>query len=32
MQRVSAGKEADLVNYKLITTCHKNSEPDSSAV
>jgi len=31
-QPASAGKEADLVNYKLITTCYQNSEPDFCAV
>ena len=31
-QSASAGKEADLVNCKLITACYQNSEPDSCAV
>jgi len=31
-QPASAGKEADLVNCKLITACYQNSEPDSCAV
>jgi len=31
-QPASAGKEADLVNCKLITACYRHSEPDSCAV
>ena len=31
-QPASAGKEADLVNCKLITACYQNSETDSCAV
>jgi len=31
-QPASAGKEADLVNCKLITACYQQSEPDSCAV
>jgi len=31
-QPASAGKEANLVNCKLITACYQNSQPDSCAV
>jgi len=31
-QPASAGKESDLVNCKLPTGCHQNSEPDSCVV
>ena len=31
-QPASAGKEADLVNCKLITVCYQNSEPDSCSL
>jgi len=32
LQPASAGKEADLVNCKLITARYQNNEPDSCAV